>query len=266
MSNTTFVNDLHNLTGLNLDVLTTWAKWENGGNNNVLGVTSGGVLQSYATPAAGAQATANLLKSSYPSIIATAGQSSAVQASAIANSRWNTGSASGSAWYRNVVFAPFGTGTSSTPSGGASTPIAAVTTSTNPGNTSTSSGVSLPSDLTALLTKLGISTDPTHKLTASDIWKLTANKVNVGGVNVMDPNATDAQIAVAAPNNTMYKAYYDTLNGKTVADLVTNTASTGLGGISVPNIDITTAVYFIGVILVGVVFVGTGGLIALRKK
>ena len=46
----------------------------------------------------------------------------------------------------------------------------------------------------------------------------------------------------------------------------TNATATANDPVSIPNIDLTAAVYFIGVILVGVVFVGTGGLIALRKK
>ena len=89
-NHTAFINDLVALTGLNKAVVTEWATLENGVNNNVLGVTNGGVLATYATPAAGAQATANRLKtlSYYKGIMSSTGSSPAVQALAIAKSPW----------------------------------------------------------------------------------------------------------------------------------------------------------------------------------
>lgn len=89
-----FVNDLAALTGLDKGVLTEWAKLENGGNNNVLGVTNNGVLAVYNTPAEGAQATATRLKTSplYANVIASTSSSPAAQANAIARSPWRLGS------------------------------------------------------------------------------------------------------------------------------------------------------------------------------
>lgn len=87
---TAFINDLVSLTGLNKAVVTEWATLENGVNNNVLGVTNGGVLATYATPAEGAAATANRLKtlSDYKGIMSSTGSSPAVQALEIAKSPW----------------------------------------------------------------------------------------------------------------------------------------------------------------------------------
>lgn len=88
-----FVAELHAQTGLDTKVLNAWASAENGVNNNILGVTSGGSLMKFSTQKQAADYTANLLKSSnyYSGIIASANQSVAAQAMAIAQSPWHLG-------------------------------------------------------------------------------------------------------------------------------------------------------------------------------
>lgn len=88
-----FVSELHAKTGLSTQVLNAWAAAENGVNNNILGIKSGGSLMKFADQKQAADYTANFLKSSsyYSGIIASANQSVAAQALAIAQSPWHLG-------------------------------------------------------------------------------------------------------------------------------------------------------------------------------
>ena len=88
-----YINEFSAKTGLDKSVVTVWAQAENGGNNNVLGVTSGSGLLSFTSPTAGADAAANLVNTSsnYAGIRASVNQSPAAQALAIAQSPWRLG-------------------------------------------------------------------------------------------------------------------------------------------------------------------------------
>ena len=245
-----------------------------GGTPNQTG-TSGG-FGTYASPTAGLDAASWLLSanSAYQGILNAIRSGTPIQqAQAIQNSPW----AAGHYGYSGIssMISPTGT---TTPSGGASTPIAPSPTSTNPGS---SGGGSWSSGA------LGISTDPNHIFTTAEVWKIAMT------ANGKDPNA---------PFNANDPTYlkYSALPGKTVGQLqaainstndpltgVLNTALSGLGflpgigsvstaatgttafggtstGINIP--DVQTAITFLAIILVGIAFIGVGGLIALRKK
>jgi len=126
-----FVNRLSQLTGLNKDVLNVWASRENGVNNNILGVTSGGSLVKYPSQTAAAEATARLIQSSpnYAGIRTAESGTSQQQALAIAQSPWRLGGtgiklAGGTDpwYYKGFVEAGILAGNTSKPAGGVSTP------------------------------------------------------------------------------------------------------------------------------------------------
>lgn len=247
------------LPGLDIRLARVWIQSESGANNNPLGVTSvqGGVskLNSYPSPFAGIDAAIALIKnSSYYSGIrkAIAGGSISDQAKAIIASPWN---ARNSPYYTRVFTNAGFLGTTSTttpprhpdvPSGGASTPI------TQP--PSDTSGTSLtPTQET--LKKLGISTDPNYILKELDVWKIrlyaTGSDINL----------------LFNPNDEFYKGYAKNLLGKPVSKMIADWKSNTTyqqSDFSLP--DIPSVLTFLGVILVGITFILTGGLIALKGK
>lgn len=100
-----FANTLSQLTGLNVSVIDAWATAENGGNNNILGMTYSSLktsanphgLQSYSSQTQAAIDTANRINTSplYAGIRASTGGTASQQALAIAKSPWRTGDTSG---------------------------------------------------------------------------------------------------------------------------------------------------------------------------
>ncbi len=249
-----------------------------GGTPNQTG-TSGG-FGTYASPTAGLDAAAWLLSanSAYRGILNAIQSGTPIQqAQAIQNSPW----AAGHYGYSGISSMISPTGTTA-PGGGATTPLSVSPTTTNPGTSG--GGTWTPS---SSVSALGISTDPSHIFTTAEVWKIAMT------ANGKDPNA---------PFNANDPTYqkYSALPGKTVGQLtaainstndpltgVLNTALSGLGflpgigsvttaatgttafggtstGIKIP--DVQTAITFLAIILVGIAFIGVGGLIALRKK
>ena len=236
-----FVNRLSALTGLNKDVLNAWASRENGVNNNILGVTSGGSLVKYPSQTAAAEATAKLIQTSpnYAGIRASEGKTSQQQALAIAQSPWRLGGtgiklAGGTDpyYYAGFVDAGILAGNTSKPGGGVSTP-------TMP-DTNTSGGTP---DLGTVLAQLGL-TDPTHTVTADESAKIAA--------------------ALGHPNDSTLMQFF---TDHQVGDLISKANSTlGIDTGGLPNLDIPGALMFVAVILVGITFLILGGIIVLRKK
>lgn len=194
---TEFINELHDRTGLNVDVISAWVSREQGVNNNVLGITSGRKLLTFPSQKAAADATANLLQrsSNYSGIIASVGGTSQQQALAIAQSPWRLGgtglkNVGGTDPYYLAGFVKAGIlSNSSTPSGGASTPL------------------------------------------------------------TLSPNQLAIKKAIQDTSNATAEGYGNPL--KTL---------TGI------NIDLSGPILFIGVILVGITLIATGGLISLKGK
>ena len=210
-----------------------------GGTPNQTGSIGG--FGTYASPTAGLDAAAWLLKANtaYSGVLVAIGMGTpSQQAKAIEASPWAAGHYSGG-------ISAMVNGSSSTPSGGASTPLTSTPSQTNPGQTVTQD----------TLGKLGISTDPTHVLTDSDIWKIA-----------MAATQQDTTTPINSSNQ-IYQGYLANLQGKTVAQLASDAAA-GVTykqpGLTFP--DITGAVMFIGVIAVGAVLILTGGIITLKRK
>jgi hypothetical protein len=101
---------------------------------------------------------------------------------------------------------------------------------------------------------IGISTDPTHKLTYDEALKYTTTYHHVSG---------DIAHSIAL-----------SLEGKTITDLAKDQQAGKVDSVnaisdaqnSLPNIDIGAALMFIAVILVGVAFLALGGIITLKGK
>lgn len=239
------------LPGLDKTVATTWIKSERGVSGNVLGTTytSDGRqhLFTFSSQEAGLRSAASWINthSRYSGVKASLGSSASAQASALATSGWNN------SYYPGVFRSIISHTGSSSPSGGTSTP----TTSVYAGGSS--GGGTWTTATQDTLGKIGISTDPTHVLTESDIWKIA-----------MKATGQDTTTSIN-PSNQIYQGYLANLKGKTVASMSADyQAGTTYQqpGFTLPIPDVQTAITFLAIILVGVAFLGLGGLIALRKK
>lgn len=222
------------LPGLNYDVAKTWISSEKGVSGNVLGTTyndaSGQHLFKYASQEAGLRAAASWIntRSIYSGVKNSLGLSASTQAYALANSPWNR------SYYQNVFKNLISSTGSSNPGGGASTPT-----------------VPSPNSLSAwqqALASIGISTDPNHKITQAESDKIATQLYKV------DP-----------------KLFGSNLVGKTINDIGGNinfdpTTIPGNVADFLGTFDIGAAVMFIGVILVGITLIGTGGLVMLKGK
>ena len=127
-----FANKLSQLTGLDVSVIDAWARAENGANNNILGVTNGGVLAKYSSQTVAAEATATRLQLPiYAGVLASAKGTPSEQALAIAKSPWRLGGAGVAAQpggidpYYAKIFEQAGLLTSS---GGTTSKLGSVTT------------------------------------------------------------------------------------------------------------------------------------------
>lgn len=243
------------LPGLDINLARVWIRAESGVGNNPLGVTSvqGRIskLNTYSTPIAGIDAAINLLKSSsYYAGIRTAISSGSVtdQAKAIIASPWHS---RGSPYYTDVFTkAGFLSSTSPIPGGGASTPITQLPSITTPGSSVTQ-----------------------DTLTA-DQWNAVIAELHskYGWTSIQKISATNFADVVAAAktqgldlSNLDWTQFY----GKYVSDLRDNLSTRGIipgANLLDFNFDIVAAVMFIGVILVGITLIGTGGLIAIKGK
>ena len=223
------------LPGLDYNVAKTWITSEKGVSGNVLGTTytkdGKQRLYEYSSQEAGLEAAANWIKtrSIYAGVKNSLSGTSQQQATALAQSPWNR------SYYTKVFSGLMGGQTS--PSGGTSTPL------TDAPNKSLTS-------LQQLLDKIGIDSGPFHKFTQSESDKIATELYHV------DP-----------------KLFGSNLVGKTVSELsgggIINfdplNPDNPLGAkLGLP--DITSAVIFIGVILVGITLIATGGIISLKGK
>lgn len=230
------------LPGLDYNVATTWIKSEKGVSGNVLGTTyndaSGQHLFTYPSQEAGLRAAAGWIntRSIYSGIKGSLGQSSTAQASAIANSPWNR------SYYKGVfanLISPTG---SSNPGGGASTP-----TTPSPNDPS----VLTLSVLDKAFATLGFAKGD-YRLSSSEVDKLksylTAQGVNPNYVSGQSSYASLAAAAGNNPNNSLVPGFTDAANS------------------FIGSFDIGAAIMFIGVVLVGITLIGTGGLVMLKGK
>jgi hypothetical protein len=233
------------LPGLDKTVATKWISAERGVSGNVLGTTyntsSGQHLYTYASQEAGLRAAAGWINSNqrYSGVKSSLGSSASAQASALATSGWNNS-------YYPGVFASVIGGHSSTPSGGASTPLTSMPSQTNPGGSTTTT----LDKMLGLPASTIVNADTIPMLTAKVASLLQAGTItNAQSQSLL---TTIGSMGVSHSNPTLGSRTIDSATGQ--ANL----------GITAPTIQ--DAVTFVGIILVGVAFLGLGGLIALRKK
>ena len=240
-----------------------------GGTPNQTG-TSGG-FGTYASPTAGLDAAAWLLtaNSAYKSILTAIQSGTPIQqAQAIQNSPW----AAGHYGYSGIssMISPTGT---ATPGGGASTPITSTPTATNPPSMSNASSTAPTGVVTGTLSAMFSQLKPTYPLDQTTIDLLMGT-----GVPADNPNRASIQAglvkAIGTPINqvklptdwsaTPTGGWQNFWGGQAGV----NGSGGGLGNSGIgPNIpDVQTAITFLAIILVGIAFIGVGGLIALRKK
>ncbi len=175
------------IKGLTLPAAKVWVTAEQGDNNNVLGVTYyiGKVqhLYTYLSLADGVQAAADLFNRNPAYAAARAAVAAttdpAAQLRAIAASPWNGGHYASSS-----AFAPYLSGQ-------------AVSTAPSPSPASSTPG----SSCAARLASLGVSTDPQHKITASEAARI---------FSAMNPNFR--------PGNAIYDLGVGEITGMTVQD------------------------------------------------
>ena len=262
-NSTTNANYLAAKTGLAPSVAAAWLANEGqsvanptnplnivkGGTPNQTG--SSGGFGTYASPTAGLDAAAWLLKanSAYQGILNAIKSGTPIQqAQAIQNSPWAAGHYS----YSNISSM---VGGASTPGGGASTPITpAVTASTNtnpPSSTGSMYGVVLNG----------------QPFTAADVQTMlsTTDKLNLwtDAVPLLGSGARTSweQLLTSYIGQPKTSALASSMQSGT---FTTASANNPLGGLKIP--DVQTAITFLAIILVGIAFLGLGGLIALRKK
>jgi hypothetical protein len=246
-----FITKFSALTGLNPTVVKAWISMEQGVNNNVLGVTSNGHLLTYPDQNTAAIATARLINTSslYSGIRASTSGSLAQQAMAIAQSPWHLGSAGlakagGTDPYYLGGFIRAGlltqSSSSSSPSGGTSSPL--VPTDTGSATLVSDTGLS---DFLAKVSALGISTDPTHRYSEDEAKRIIAQYPIQGDI---------------------VSSYVNSLTGKTASEWIGSSIGKSADKSIIPNIDLVGALMFVGVILVGITFIATGGLIALKRS
>lgn len=245
-----FVNELSALTGLDKGVLTEWANLENGVNNNILGVTSGGVLKTYSSQTAAAQDTAALLKSSpnYKNIIASTSGSPAQQALAIAQSPWRLGptglknqGGTDPYYLKGFIGAGILTGSAGT------TPPPTTT-----GGSSSGSSSNLATQLVNAVFGGWI---------GQKTWQQAANDaVNSGSITVPNYSLLSDALSKAGidPNST--------INASDLTKVTTAAGGVNTGLQTLQNLipDVPTAITFVGVIIIAIAFIGLGGLVMLK--
>jgi hypothetical protein len=183
------------LPGLQLSVARAWSAAEVGTARNSLG-TGGATGPTYATPELGAQAAANLIKTSgqYAGIRASLKSTNPnTQATAIAQSPWHLGAtglktAGGTDPYYARIFKMFGltvpgaTVTSGKPGGSSDAAGAPSQPGAAPNLTATAPAANdYGAKFLHLLSTLGISTDPSHVITPTEATKIAANFGSVYG-------------------------------------------------------------------------------------
>jgi len=255
-----FINTLSGLTGLDKSVVAAWVKMEQGVNNNVLGITSSSAkttanphgLLSFANQTAAAEATANLLKTSpnYKGIMASTGGTPAQQAMAIAQSPWHLGgaglkAAGGTDPYYLAGFVKAGLLTGIA---GAAPP------SSSSSGSSSSSSDSLASQLVALVFG-GQVGKKSWQQAAEDA--LSAGTITVPNYSLLSDSISKAGVN---PSSTITSSDY--------TKVLTASASvqTGLQTLQNAIPDVQSALGFVGVIIVGIAFLGLGGLVLLKGK
>jgi hypothetical protein len=220
---------------------------EQGVNNNVLGMTDTALktkdnphgLYSYANQTTAADATANRLKTLpyYKGIIASTGGTPSQQALAITTSPWHSGKSGVVDPYYLKGFVKAGLLTST----------AGATPSSNPPAT-------LASSSTTSLT--------------TDQWNAVI--AQLGGMRIIsDQTAVDKIIAAAKTQGLdLSKFDFTPYLGGSVSNLRDALAAQGKipAANIIPNLDLTGVLYFLGVILVGIAFLGVGGLVVLKGK
>lgn len=270
---TEFINKLAELTDLDQSVLKAWVNREKGVNNNVLGLTSGGSLRKFSSQTEAATATAKLINTSplYAGIRNAANGTREQQALAIAQSPWRLGQTGlrkvgGTDPYYLAGFQQAGIlGDYSKPSGGFDTPSAI--------SPIPSGGVSTPIDATQTSGSLGAFTDIVsfpvgHRITKDDA-DLIMKKLYEAGYfgKIGDPLSNVANATAALNIRKIVDSWIGKEWNKSLQDTAQRqfqqSADEAKPGI---NFDIVGAVMFLGVILVGIAFIGVGGLIVLRKK
>lgn len=105
------------LPGMHYRVARAWVTAEQGGNNNIFGVTVGGVLQRYSSLDRGARAAATRIKTLAmyrPILVSTRGGTHRQQATAICRSPWRLGPAGlkrvggQDPYYTRIIFGQLG--------------------------------------------------------------------------------------------------------------------------------------------------------------
>lgn len=253
---TAFVNELAAKTGLNKTVLSVWANLENGVNNNILGIRSpSGPLMRFSSQVQAADYTAQFLKSHsfYSGILSSASGTPAQQALAIAKSPWNLGvagtkAAGGASPYylKGFIRAGLLTSASFTPSGGVSTPL-----TQHPSSTAT-----LGAWADQIKFPIG------HILTAADVESI---------VNTLDANGWFGSGLAGLPSKEVTRGILKTHIGQAWNKSLENTLQSEFGTsadqanpISGLGIDLSNALMFVAIILVGIAFLFLGGIIVLK--
>ncbi len=233
------------LPGLNYNVASTWISSEKGVSGNVLGttftskITGKQALFTYPSQEAGLRDAASWIqnRSIYTGIKSSLGQSAPIQANAIATSPWNR------TYYVGVfkdLISPTG---SAAPGGGASTPLTQVPTNTPTPFIDITEGKLLDlQDVTYILQRYNTT------------GQFDSPIPGVGAA----ARATFTTILSGFIGKPWNKANRDALQSQ-----ITTAADSAKPSI---KFDIVGAVMFIGVILVGIALIGTGGLIALKGK
>lgn len=260
---TEFITTLSSATGLDKSVLAAWIGRENGAYNNALGLTyqrgssvpvgqyigKDTYLGSFTSQSQAATETARWLNT-FPQYagIRNAAKSGtpAQQALAIANSPWRTGGSGTDQYYLQGFIDAGILGANASPGGGASTPV-----------TNVSSGNTGLTDFQASLKKLGISDNPAHVFTIDEAYLVMDKIFNLKGYS-----ATSGALFMQGKT---VGGWFGSQSKDTVVTASNDPANTN-SGIQLPNLDIPGALMFIAVILVGVTFLGLGGVVMLKGK
>ena len=245
-----------------------WIVHENGINNNILGVTSNGKLNSYSSPIEGIDAAAALLKSpdmswaGYDSIVAQAQQGNAVGfLQAISRSKWNGpgGAYRDKPWvlistFKSILSGSYG-GTKLNSPG-----------SDFGGGTSGGGGGSAGGSLTGT----GLSgfnfgvTFPEGQPLNSDMVNQILKALEKQKVFSNEPTGIGEGFVRDILNRHIGEPWNKELQDKLQKEMLgTATSVNPLSGI---NLDVQSAVIFLAIVLVGIVFIGGGAIISLRKN
>ena len=258
------------LPGLNNQVATQWITAEKGVNGNVLGTTynnsSGQHLFTYPSQEAGLQAAASWINTGarYSGVKASLSSGSAsAQATALSTSGWNN------SYYPGVFRNLIGGSPSPTPTGGASTPVTPSPSQTNPGSTNASSA---GHSLYDYLSQAGVTVSPTQTYSSikdTALTTFTNDKqfqpwMRSGPVlSTLLAQYTGTPLNQIPWNSNAFSGTWNPLQ-PSGSNPPGYTGASGAISSLIP--DVQTAITFLAIILVGIAFIGVGGLIALRKK